>query len=49
MKTLIVYYSHTANNERLANALQRKLGADVLKIERGEEENWIYNIAGPGF
>lgn len=33
MKTLIVYYSHTQNNEKLANILRRKLGADILKIE----------------
>lgn len=33
MKTLIVYYSHTQNNEKLANILRRKLGADVLKLE----------------
>jgi len=33
MKTLIVYYSHTANNEKLAHELQQKLNCDILKIE----------------
>jgi flavodoxin len=33
MKTLIVYYSYTQNNEQLAKKLHRKLGCDILKIE----------------
>ena len=33
MKTLIVYYSHTANNEKLALELQRLLDCNILKIE----------------
>lgn len=33
MKTIIVYYSFTQNNEKLARLLQRRLGCDLLKIE----------------
>jgi flavodoxin len=33
MKTLVVYYSFTKNNELLAKQLQRQLGADIFKIE----------------
>ena len=33
MKTLIVYYSYTHNNEKLANLLRQKLHCDILKIE----------------
>lgn len=33
MKTLIVYYSFTSNNEMLAKELQEKLGADLFRIE----------------
>lgn len=33
MKTLIVYYSHTYNNEKLAHQLQKILRCDLLKIE----------------
>jgi flavodoxin len=33
MKTLIVYYSFTSNNELLAIELQKKLQCDVLKLE----------------
>lgn len=33
MKTLIVYYSHTFNNEKLAYQLQKILKCDLLKIE----------------
>jgi flavodoxin len=33
MKTLIVYYSNTHNNELLAHDLQKKLACDILKIE----------------
>lgn len=33
MKTLIVYYSFTRNNEMLAKALQQRLECDIHKIE----------------
>jgi flavodoxin len=33
MKTIIVYYSNTKNNEILAHDLQKKLSCDILKIE----------------
>jgi flavodoxin len=33
MKTIIVYYSNTHNNEILAHDLQKKLSCDILKIE----------------
>ena len=33
MKTIIVYYSHTHNNEILAGDIQKKLSCDILKIE----------------
>ncbi|HEU5291408.1 MAG TPA: hypothetical protein VFU05_12240 [Cyclobacteriaceae bacterium] len=33
MKTLIVYYSFTQNNEKLANFLQKKLNCDIVPLE----------------
>lgn len=33
MKTLIVYYSFSENNAKLADHLKTKLGCDVIKIE----------------
>ena len=33
MKTLIVYYSFTQNNEALARMLQTRLDCEMLKIE----------------
>ena len=33
MKAIIVYYSHSANNEALAQELKVRLGCDLLKIE----------------
>lgn len=33
MKILVVYYSHTHNNQKLAYQLQKKLKCDFLKIE----------------
>ena len=33
MKNLIVYYSFTQNNEKLAKYLQQHLGCDIVKIE----------------
>jgi len=33
MKTIIIYYSNTHNNEILAHNLQKKLSCDILKIE----------------
>ena len=32
MKILLVYYSRTGNNERIANELQKKLDCDIEKI-----------------
>lgn len=41
MKTLIVYYSHTANNELLARELREKLACDIFRIEeRGKRTNF---------
>ncbi|HEY0742044.1 MAG TPA: hypothetical protein VGD40_11310 [Chryseosolibacter sp.] len=39
MKTLIVYYSFTHNNEMLAKHLQKKLACDLLKIETVRPRN----------
>lgn len=39
MKTLIVYYSFTHNNELLAKNLESRLGCDVLKIETLRKRN----------
>ncbi|SKC83543.1 flavodoxin family protein [Ohtaekwangia koreensis] len=39
MKTLIVYYSYTHNNEVLANVLQEKLKCDIFKIEEVKKRN----------
>lgn len=39
MKTLIVYYSYTQNNEVLANVLHEKLKCDILKIEEVRKRN----------
>jgi hypothetical protein len=33
MKTLIVYYSHSANNAALAQELKRRLRCDIFRIE----------------
>jgi flavodoxin len=41
MKTLIVYYSFTGNNEILANMLQEKLGCDILKITEQKKRNML--------
>lgn len=39
MKTLIVYYSFTLNNEMLAQAIQKKLRCDIHRIEEVEKRN----------
>ncbi len=39
MKTLIVYYSFTRNNELLAKAIQARLNCDILKIEEVTKRN----------
>jgi flavodoxin len=41
MKTLIVYYSFTHNNELLAEELQKQLTCDVLKIEESKRRNGL--------
>jgi hypothetical protein len=33
MKTLVVYYSHSANNAALAMEIRRRLGCDIFRIE----------------
>jgi hypothetical protein len=33
MKTLIVYYSHSANNAWLAREIQTRLGCDIFRVE----------------
>jgi len=33
MKAIIVYYSHSSNNEALAQDLKHRLGCDIFKIE----------------
>lgn len=37
MRTLIVYYSHSANNAGLAKAIQRRLSCDIFRIEDAEK------------
>ncbi len=41
MKTLIVYYSYTGNNEKLALELQKKLDCSLLKIEELKRRTWF--------
>ena len=41
MKTLIVYYSYTRNNELLAYELQKRLGCDILKIEESKKRTGL--------
>jgi flavodoxin len=43
MKTLIVYYSYSHNNEILAKYLQQKLSCDILKIEE-QSKRWGISI-----
>ena len=39
MKTLIVYYSHTGNNDLLANEVCTRLDADLLRIKEKKHRN----------
>lgn len=41
MKSLIVYYSHSGNNEKLAHHLKEKTGWDILKINEMKERKTI--------
>lgn len=41
MKTLIVYYSFTHNNELLAQELQKQSACDILKIEEVKPRNGL--------
>ena len=41
MKSLIVYYSHSGNNEKLAYYLKEKTGWDVLRINEIKERKTI--------
>jgi flavodoxin len=39
MKAIIVYYSHSSNNEALSFELKRRLGCDLLKIEEEKQRS----------
>ncbi len=41
MKGLIVYYSHTGNNEKLALELQKRIGFDIYKINEVKKRKTI--------
>lgn len=41
MKTLIVYYSFTQNNEKLAKYLHKLLGCDIVKLETVKRRNGL--------
>ncbi len=41
MKTLIVYYSFTHNNELLAKAIQKRLNCDIYRIEETRKRNGL--------
>jgi flavodoxin len=41
MKSLIVYYSHSGNNEKLAHHLKDKTGWDIFKINEVKERKTI--------
>ena len=41
MRTLIVYYSFTGNNKALAEKLQHRLNADILRIEEDRKRTNI--------
>jgi flavodoxin len=41
MKTLIVYYSHTGNNKKLAYLLCKKLNCDIHKISEAKKRRMI--------
>ena len=41
MKTLIIYYSFSSNNELLAKHLQQRLGCDLYKIEEMKSRTGI--------
>jgi flavodoxin len=41
MKTIIVYYSNTRNNEILAHDLQKRLSCDILKIEEARKRTGL--------
>ena len=47
MKSLIVYYSYRGNTKRIAEAVQQKIGGDILRIETvvpyGNNYNQIVN------
>ena len=41
MKTLIVYYSFTQNNKKLANYLQARLNCDTVEVETEKKRNGL--------
>jgi menaquinone-dependent protoporphyrinogen IX oxidase len=41
MKTIVIYYSYTQNNEKLARFIQNKLKCDILKIEEFKKRTWL--------
>jgi hypothetical protein len=41
MKTLIVYYSLTENNEKLARMIGNELKCEILKIEEFKKRTWL--------
>lgn len=48
MKSLIVYYSRTGNNEMLAKILQKKLGCEMEKIEEYTNRKGILGFLRSG-
>lgn len=43
MKTLILYYSYQGNTKRIAEMLQKEIGADIARIETIESYSGSYN------
>jgi len=41
MKPLIIYYSHTGNNEKLALKIKDRLGCEILKIDEKKKRKTI--------
>ncbi|MEA4969910.1 MAG: hypothetical protein VB051_05180 [Candidatus Pelethousia sp.] len=41
MKPLIIYYSHTGNNEKLALKIEDRLGCEILKIDEKKKRKTI--------
>lgn len=43
MKTVIVYYSYGSNTKKIAEMIQKKTGADILRIETVTPYTGSYN------